>query len=128
MAANNLHFIIEEAVRIPDNATAVLNSFVNFLSHSLKEDIPITRPPPHIFQLIISFQQFYLLGYYAVEIHGKFQTKSQRLGHKRNHNEAVSKQGYCLHASRWFPAWLIFDPKDGGDMFLRNVGWLQTDY
>jgi hypothetical protein len=23
----------------------------------------------------------------------------------------------------WF-----FDPEDGGDMFLRNVGWLSTDY
>jgi hypothetical protein len=23
---------------------------------------------------------------------------------------------------------LFFDPEDGGDMFLRNVGWLSTDY
>jgi hypothetical protein len=23
---------------------------------------------------------------------------------------------------------LFFDPKDGGDIFLRNVGWLSTDY
>jgi hypothetical protein len=23
---------------------------------------------------------------------------------------------------------LFFDPKDGDDMFLRNVGWLLTDY
>jgi hypothetical protein len=22
----------------------------------------------------------------------------------------------------------IFDPEDGGDMFLRNVGWHSTDY
>jgi hypothetical protein len=23
---------------------------------------------------------------------------------------------------------LFFNPEDGGDMFLRNVGWLSTDY
>jgi hypothetical protein len=23
---------------------------------------------------------------------------------------------------------LLFDPKDGGDMFLWNVGWLSTEY
>jgi hypothetical protein len=22
----------------------------------------------------------------------------------------------------------LVDPEDGGDMFLRNVGWLSTDY
>jgi hypothetical protein len=26
-------------------------------------------------------------------------------------------------------AWLIFlDPEDGGDVFLRNVGWISADY
>jgi hypothetical protein len=25
-------------------------------------------------------------------------------------------------AARWFLARMIFDPEDGGDMFLRNVG------
>jgi hypothetical protein len=25
-------------------------------------------------------------------------------------------------------ACLFFDPKNGGDMFLRNVGWFSTDY
>jgi hypothetical protein len=23
---------------------------------------------------------------------------------------------------------LLFDPEDGDDMFLRNIGWLSTDY
>jgi hypothetical protein len=23
---------------------------------------------------------------------------------------------------------IFFDPEDGGDMFLRNVGWLSADY
>jgi hypothetical protein len=25
-------------------------------------------------------------------------------------------------------ALFFLDPEDGGDMFLRNVGWLSTDY
>jgi hypothetical protein len=25
-------------------------------------------------------------------------------------------------------AWFIFNHKDGGDIFFRNVGWLSTDY
>jgi hypothetical protein len=34
--------------------------------------------------------------------------------------------GYLL--SPWFLACLFFDPEDGGDMFLRNIGWLSADY
>jgi hypothetical protein len=33
---------------------------------------------------------------------------------------------YLFHAS--FLLGLLFDCKDGGDMFLRNSGWLSTDY
>jgi hypothetical protein len=32
----------------------------------------------------------------------------------------------CSHAGFWLS--LFFDPEDGGDTFLRNVGWLSTDY
>jgi hypothetical protein len=32
----------------------------------------------------------------------------------------------CFHAG--FLLCLFFDPEDGGDMFLRNAGWLSTDY
>jgi hypothetical protein len=32
-------------------------------------------------------------------------------------------------ASRWLAWWTyFFGPEDGGDTFLRNVGWISTDY
>jgi hypothetical protein len=34
--------------------------------------------------------------------------------------------GYFLHAG--FLLGLFFGPEDGGDMFLRNVGWFLKDY
>jgi hypothetical protein len=34
----------------------------------------------------------------------------------------------CHLLLRWFLAGLFFEPEDGGDMFLRNVGGLSTDY
>jgi hypothetical protein len=37
--------------------------------------------------------------------------------------KAGSKQ-----SSAGFLLGLFFDPEDVGDMFLRNVGWLLTDY
>jgi hypothetical protein len=33
-----------------------------------------------------------------------------------------------LPVSHWFPVWFFFEPEDGGEMFLRNVGWISTDY
>jgi hypothetical protein len=30
-------------------------------------------------------------------------------------------------ASRWFPGWL-FNLENGGNMFLRNISWLSTNY
>jgi hypothetical protein len=37
----------------------------------------------------------------------------------------------CLLSNRFhadFLLGLLFEPEDEGDMFLRNVGWLSTDY
>jgi hypothetical protein len=42
------------------------------------------------------------------------------MNQRRNHHEAGNK----LHAGILLG--LIFDPEDGGYMFLRNVGWLST--
>jgi hypothetical protein len=50
--------------------------------------------------------------------------QGQRIDQERNHREADSKQTsklvYCLG--------LFFGPEDRGDMFLRKVGCLSTDY
>jgi hypothetical protein len=37
--------------------------------------------------------------------------------------KAIASMNSCR-----FVAWLIFDYKDGDDIFLRNIGWLSTDY
>jgi hypothetical protein len=54
----------------------------------------------------------YLPGYNAVY--------SVKVGSKQ------SRRPTCFHAG--ILLCLFFDPEDGGDMFLRNVGRLSTDY
>jgi hypothetical protein len=39
-----------------------------------------------------------------------------------NAGKTYYKGFYLLHADFWLG--LFFDPEDGGDMFLRNAGWL----
>jgi hypothetical protein len=34
----------------------------------------------------------------------------------------------CYLPDAGFLLGVIFDPEDGGDIFLRNIGWLSTDY
>jgi hypothetical protein len=43
-----------------------------------------------------------------------------------NQSESRWQAELCFHAG--FLLGLFFDPEDRGDMFLRNVGWLSTDY
>jgi hypothetical protein len=57
----------------------------------------------------------------------RFHIQFQRISQARNQREAGSRYQaesgsacYLLHAG--FLLDLFFDPKDGGDMFLRNVG------
>jgi hypothetical protein len=42
------------------------------------------------------------------------------------HVTSTSKLSTCYHAA--FLLGLFFDPEDGSDMLLRNVGLLSTDY
>jgi hypothetical protein len=47
-------------------------------------------------------------------------------GTRRLHLHCRRISRSCFHAG--FLLDLCFDPEDGGDMFLRNVGWFSTDY
>jgi hypothetical protein len=46
--------------------------------------------------------------------------------HNTNPRKLASSVCYLLHAG--FMLGVLFDPEDGGDIFLRNVGRLSTDY
>jgi hypothetical protein len=52
------------------------------------------------------YEEYYLLGYNAVE-----------------YQPTLPPAFMLVSCSAYF-----FDPEDGGDMFLRNVGWHSTDY
>jgi hypothetical protein len=68
------------------------------------------------------YKEFYVLGYnavYSVENPPTF---------LRNISQVASRVQYatCFHAG--FLLGLLFDPEDGRDMFLRNVGGLPMAY
>jgi hypothetical protein len=49
--------------------------------------------------------------------------------HTHKHlNNPVHVGFEALHLIACWFFWTYFDPEDGGDMFLRNVGWNSTDY
>jgi hypothetical protein len=40
----------------------------------------------------------------------------------------LQQSSICCPLHIGFLLTLLFEPEDGGDMLLRNVGWLSTDY
>jgi hypothetical protein len=42
--------------------------------------------------------------------------------------EPIGEYSACHLITFWFLLNYFFDPEDGGDMFLRNVGCNSTDY
>jgi hypothetical protein len=60
-----------------------------------------------------------------------FHLQNWRVSQARNRHEADSKQmliNSCCLLYAVFLLGLLFNTEDGGDMFLRNVGWLSMDY
>jgi hypothetical protein len=69
-----------------------------------------------------------LFGVTCLHLHGWriSQVRNQREACSRILGQTVLPASYLLHTG--FLLCLFFDTKDGGDMFLRNVGWLSVDY
>jgi hypothetical protein len=64
------------------------------------------------------YEELYLLGYNPV-LSVKYQPTFQK-------NTSPAILSACFHVDVLFG--LFFDYEDGGDMFLRNIGWHSTDY
>jgi hypothetical protein len=75
----------------------------------------------------LTCEEYYLLGYNAVS-EEYFATifSVEEYAKQQTSVKAGGKQSYMLHAD--FLLGLFFDTEDGGQIFLRNVGWLSTDY
>jgi hypothetical protein len=94
-----------------------------------------------IIRKLLDSEEYCLLGYNAVqsvESHPTFRRNisppssgsKNKLSKKPAWKQAASTARVLLATSfhAGFLLGLFFDPEDGGDMFLRNVGWLLTDY
>jgi hypothetical protein len=79
-----------------------------FIKSSTSWDIALCSP------LIVNRR---FRGTCLLHLHGR------RISQAKNQHEVCSKQ---LHAG--FLLGLFFDPENGGDVFLRNVGWLSKGY
>jgi hypothetical protein len=70
--------------------------------------------------LMVVVMKFYLLGFNTVPV-GTDELSCGFLLFSYIHPNF--RQADCLlPASSWFLAWIFFNPEDGGDLFLRNVG------
>jgi hypothetical protein len=81
----------------------------------------LSRIATEIYEVLtaIIMKEFYLLGYNAIYSVDKQLTFRRNLA--RNERETGSTRSFSLSRAS-FLLGLIFDPEDGGDMFLRNVG------
>jgi hypothetical protein len=72
------------------------------------------------------YEEFYLLGYIAVKFVESLPSFRRSVSPPSSGSYKLRKKpAWKLVASR---AGLFYDSEDGGDMFLRNIGWLSSGY
>jgi hypothetical protein len=91
----------------PDNFISILPSHFNVTQCDISSKI-------------FSFKSFFL-GYNAMQ-----SVESDSYLWARRRSQARHQHWYLFRAGILLV--LFFNPEVGGDMFLRNVGWLSTDY
>jgi hypothetical protein len=96
----------------PSEESLTIDTFIEQFVHNVCFEI-----------LTGGYEEFYLLGYnavYTVEYQPTF-----RKNMSPPSSGSKNRPRTCFHAG--FLLSLFFDPRDGGEMFLRNVGSLSTD-
>jgi hypothetical protein len=110
---------------------SLFSHIINYRSYSpsIPREMTVTKISENIQNFEINETlhciELYLLGYNAVQ-YAESQPTFRRNILPVWKQVALSLLATCFHVG--FLLVLFFDPEDGGDMFLRNAGWLSTDY
>jgi hypothetical protein len=133
----------EHVTPIDVQCLASICEFAVLTSHSFQSSIIIFNVSKRCFHWL-QVRMFVTFVFWRIRSHSRA-TAGQHLAVKLTFNSRVpssvqsrptfrrntsifsrSLLATCFHAGFFLD--LFFDPEDGGDMLLRNVGWLSTDY